>query len=346
MPSRAPIPTDLIQSMQQTGSRVIRVGLVGLGRHGTHHAERLNVRGDFEVTCTWDRHGRTFQHARGTGGTAANWSDLVQSPDVDLVLVADFSSERSRIAGAALSAGKPVALADFLADEEEAARRLIALSGETGSPLFVLQPGRWDPAFLTARAALDSGEIGAVDAVRFINWSPPLGASGTRGRPAYPSHDEPPAAARLIDQALQLIPGRPVSVCCRWLTGRPSGSAVEASDRLQDFSILVEFEGGATACVEQFRSSSVPYQTGWLISGSTGGYRDGRLYRRVADGEVYDVPWPEVRAAESALYDELASLVNRHSAERTLAEHEVHLAMLLDAIRRVGESGEPCRLSD
>lgn len=91
---------------------------------------------------------------------------LIRDPGVDAVYVATPPSTHARYAIAAMRAGKPAYVEKPMALDGGECDAMLAVSRETGMPLFVAYYRRALPRFLKVRELLQAGAIGAPRQVR------------------------------------------------------------------------------------------------------------------------------------------------------------------------------------
>ncbi|HEX8667435.1 MAG TPA: Gfo/Idh/MocA family oxidoreductase [Allosphingosinicella sp.] len=126
----------------------IRTALIGRGMAGTvFHAPLLRALPDFDLAAI-----------AGSADAAA----AIAHPSTDLIVIATPNTSHAPLARAALEAGKHVVVDKPFALSSAEADALIALARERGRLLTVFHNRRWDGDFLTARALLGSGRLGAV----------------------------------------------------------------------------------------------------------------------------------------------------------------------------------------
>ena len=151
----------------------MRLGLIGLGRIGAFHARTL---ADLDVVdslvVTDALPAVTKEVAERVGAEPADSVAELLAAGVDGVLVAAATDTHPELVLAAVDAGLPVfcekPLARAVTDAVAVARRV----QESGVPVQVGYPRRFDPAFLAARAAVRSGELGALHTVRSTTLDP------------------------------------------------------------------------------------------------------------------------------------------------------------------------------
>lgn len=132
--------------MTEASGRTIRVGVIGVGALGQHHARVYAALGDVLLAGVYDvdparagevasRHGsRAFAHLR----------ELL--PEVDAVSVAVPTVDHLRVARAALEAGKDVLVEKPMATTLAEADEMIALAEARGAVLQVGHIERFNPA--------------------------------------------------------------------------------------------------------------------------------------------------------------------------------------------------------
>jgi len=194
--------------------RTIRAGLVGFGHGGTiFHAPFLHAIDGLELAVILQRHGDTAAQAYPGVAITRSMPELLDLPDLDLIVISTPPSTHFELARQALEAGKHVVLdKPFVATSDEA-RQLIELARARKRILSVYQNCRWDGDFKTLQQVLASGELGRLVTVesRYDRYRP-----GPRTKPwqekTLPGngvlHD---LAAHLVDQALVLF-GTPEAI--------------------------------------------------------------------------------------------------------------------------------------
>jgi predicted dehydrogenase len=185
------------------------VALVGCGRIGQQRARALT--GCRLVACADLIEGRARALASGFPGVvpSGDWREVVERPDVDLVLACTTHDALPAVALAAARAGKHVLL------EKPGARRAAELgpvgeaAEQTGALVRVGFNHRYHPALRKAREIVDRGEVGELLYVR--------GRYGHGGRPGYEREWRADPAlsggGELIDQGVHLID------LARWFLG-------------------------------------------------------------------------------------------------------------------------------
>jgi len=200
---------------------VIRAALVGFGPAGAGlHAPVIARTPGMEVAAvvTSDPRrreavARDHPDAEVLDGADAIWTDPER---FDLVVVAAPNRAHAELAERSLRAGLPVVVDKPLAVGEADADRLVAVAGETGTPLAVFHNRRWDGDFQAVRELLPSIAPVARLEARWERWRPDV--QGERWRESDDHADGGgllwDLGSHLIDQALVLF-GPPASVYAR-----------------------------------------------------------------------------------------------------------------------------------
>lgn len=193
--------------------RPIRTGIIGFGLSGrVFHAPFVAALPEYSldilVTSSPERieqAGRLYPDARVVP-TAGDL--LAAADDLDLVVIGSPSGTHVQLAHAALDAGLAVVVDKPLSVTADEGRDLVDKAERLGLALTVFQNRRWDGDFLTLKALLERGALGAVRRFesRFEWWKPEVAASWkTQATTAEGGGILYDLGAHLIDQALVLF---------------------------------------------------------------------------------------------------------------------------------------------
>lgn len=182
-------------------NNTLRVGIVGCGLIG--HKRAKNLTGATLVACadlSLDK-AKALANAHSSCEAMASWQDLVQHPNVDIVIIAVTHADLAEISTAAVKAGKHVLV------EKPAARRaaeLIELKELAEKNKCCVRVGfnhRYHRAFRQAMALVKEGAIGELMFIR--------ARYGHGGRIGYDKEwravPELSGGGELIDQGVHLI---------------------------------------------------------------------------------------------------------------------------------------------
>ncbi|MGL4461882.1 MAG: Gfo/Idh/MocA family protein [Planctomycetia bacterium] len=145
-----------------------RVGVVGVGHIGRHHARILAGLPDVELVGVVDHDPAAAQRVADAVGTTAHASIDDFFGKVDAVTVAVPTSSHCRVAAEFLKRGVATLVEKPLAFNLDEAREMIRLSRKHGAVLQVGHSERYNPAWLAAAADPLKGQF--VEARRFSKY--------------------------------------------------------------------------------------------------------------------------------------------------------------------------------
>lgn len=187
--------------------RIVRVGMIGFGQAGgLLHAPLIAVVPRLRVTRVVTRrvgqvHGR-FPDA----AVSSVVEEVLDDPDIDLVVVTTPNATHASFARRALEAGKHVVLdKPFVLDPDEGAA-LIRLARERNRMLSVFHNRRWDGDALTVEDLVRGGRLGRLRLVE-LRWDRfrPAIKQGWREAATDGGGVLADLGPHLIDQALRLF---------------------------------------------------------------------------------------------------------------------------------------------
>jgi myo-inositol 2-dehydrogenase/D-chiro-inositol 1-dehydrogenase len=151
----------------------MRLGLIGLGRIGAFHAETLTALPAVDSLVVTDAVADTTAAvAARLGAEAADSPAKLLASGIDGVVIAAATDAHPELLVAAAEAGLPVfcekPVARTITEGLAIARRV----AETGVPVQIGYPRRFDAGFAAARAAVASGELGWLHTVRSTTLDP------------------------------------------------------------------------------------------------------------------------------------------------------------------------------
>ncbi len=208
----------------------IGVGIVGYGLAGRiFHKMLIEATPGLTITAIAARSPETLQRAQAENPDAAilpRFEDLVDHPNVDLVVLATPHHVHCEQAVAVLDAGKPVVVDKIMCRSVAEADAMISAADRAGKLLSVFHNRRWDSDFLTVRAALEHGLLGEIYSVDIavtrpsMPLPPPTGPLRWRATKAAFGGQLVDWGAHLMDQAVLLGGPLPDRVFCdlqyRW----------------------------------------------------------------------------------------------------------------------------------
>ena len=148
----------------------VRVGLIGAGRIGRGHARALAGQvPDARLVVVADVVGAAAESVAAEVG-APRWSAdpamVTADPEVDAVVICASTNSHAGLIAAAAAAGKAVFCEKPIALDLESTDAAIAAVERAGVPFQIGFQRRFDPAYVKAKALIDSGALGRIEHVR------------------------------------------------------------------------------------------------------------------------------------------------------------------------------------
>lgn len=149
----------------QMKRKKLRFGIVGCGAIGPTHAGALAQIEGAELVAVADlipQRASELAAKHGVTEIYSNGDDLIASDNVDVVSLCTPSGMHADAAIKALRAGKHVVVEKPMAISLADCDRMIAAERETGKKLTVISQHRFDPASITVKRLIDSGQLGKI----------------------------------------------------------------------------------------------------------------------------------------------------------------------------------------
>lgn len=294
------------QDHSPTLTTPIRSGVLGLGREGVFHLESLSLHREFEVVAAA---GHESKDVDGIAGCRHVSRESLLDEILDLAVIATAVDERVSAAREFLSRGTSVLIeAGLEAGSQGELEDCLNLAREQSLFCAIWQPSLGEPDFLTAKSAVDTGNLGAVRSARFLQHC--LTPDFSLSHANYPGalHE----ARRRLAQLLELIPSAVTAIQKTVRTEETPGELATA------VTLQIEFDSGASALIDIDLAAAATLSTGWHLQTAGGGFARGEQFQWESDGEVYSVPVEATAETGAPLqYSRLAELV-RSSNEKQL----------------------------
>jgi predicted dehydrogenase len=295
----------------------VGVGLIGYGAIARAHAESISVTPGLSLVGVCDVSDERRQTAARDWSvrTHAHAEQMLDDPDIGLVVVGTPPSVHADSVMAALRAGKHVVCEKPFALRVEEVDRMIDAATTRDLVLTVFQSRRWDPDYLALRDVVRSGNIGeAFYMESFI---------GGHDHPCDFWHSHEPISGGTIydwgshyfDWILQLLPGSVRAISAN--AHKRVWHDVTNSDQVR---VDLTFSNGAQASFLQ-SDIAAARKPKWYVLGTRG----------AVVGEWQQEPVPAdfparvkvFRAADGGSHEELLALAPRddHGFYRNLADH-------------------------
>ncbi|GAA2030888.1 Gfo/Idh/MocA family oxidoreductase [Terrabacter terrae] len=305
----------------------MRLGLIGLGRIGSFHAatlSRLPAVDSLVVTDVVPAATRAV--AERVGAEQADSPESLLGSGIEALVIAAATNAHTQLIRAGVDAGLPVFCEKPLSADLAEAAAIAQYVTDSGVPVQVGYPRRFDPAFSAARAAVESGELGWVHTVRSTTLDP------------APAPREYIAASGGIFRDCSVHDFDTV----RWVTGREVVEVyATGSARGEDFfaelgdvttaATVLTFDDGATAVVSNSRYNPRGYDVRLELHGTgdsvAAGWSDTTPIRNLEPGSA----WPSGPPATFFM-------------DRLGAAFEAELQAFTDVV--AGRRESPCDVDD
>jgi myo-inositol 2-dehydrogenase / D-chiro-inositol 1-dehydrogenase len=293
-------------------SEIVRVGVIGTGAMGAAHVDNLArwVPGA-SVTQVFDVDRARAESIAGAVGASAALSAeaLIESGEVDAVLIAAPDPLHEPLTLACIELGKPTLLEKPIASSLEGGRRVVDAEAAAGRRLVQLGFMRhFDPAYVALREAVAGGSIGRVRAAHCIH----------RNAQSHPSHTDESVLFGSMIHEFDSVP---------WLLGDSLAAVTVFSSRvpegeLQDLQVAVlETASGVVVTVEVYINARYGYDIHTEVTGTEG---------TVSLTPPYGV---SVRHSTSATTGVDGRVVTKDGTQRYLDAYRIEVAAFIDGIR-------------
>jgi len=317
---------------------MIKVGIVGFGSMGQHHADNFFQGSDkFKLVAVCDptEGRRKLAEQKYSVVSYENYAHFLKDDNLELVLVATPSNSHCEMAVEAMQAGKHCIVEKPMCLNASEAEKMMAVSRETGKMLSVFQNRRWDSDTRTVRQVVQSGVLGKIYQLKFASWgySNLMQTYGVKEfRPQWRSEKKYGGGAlydfgaHYIDELLTFLESPAVAVfgdlkALRW-----------TKDTDDFFCIIVYFANGVTAHLEYSQSSLATYGTGWLINGEKGGYKNGAIITG-EPGKLKEKKVKELPSDWGIYYENIYEVLTKGADLLVKPEQVRRVMLIMDAAR-------------
>ena len=149
--------------------RTVRVGLIGSQFISSIHAESLRRCAGvelFAVASPTGGHAEAFAARWGIGHHRRDFRDLLEMPEIDLIVIGAPNDLHCEMTVAAFDAGKHVVVEKPLALSLAEADRMIAAGRRAGRHLMYAEELCFAPKYVRLKALLDSGALGTPTLIK------------------------------------------------------------------------------------------------------------------------------------------------------------------------------------
>lgn len=310
------------------------VGVIGLGKHGKVHAERLWKEPEFRVTHVFQRSRREPLLKGVTYSNSVEELCLA----VDVVVIATPPHTHFELTTTALASDKHVIVEKPTATSLEETERLLSMAEKKSLAMLTFFSRRWDPDFLIVKKTLSAGFLGEVHTVESRVSDSYDGSGSYPGRSAWKK--QPPSggilwdwSAHLLDHLFELFPEEtPEKIFCH--TSRPIGATEPGID--EQFIATFKY-ASRTAVVGATWNATLPLPR-WHVSGKAGSLRiefetqsKGRL-RYSEGGQMIDRT-VDAESSASNFVSYASKLLEDRSAREKEAKRMLQVSRAMDLCR-------------
>jgi myo-inositol 2-dehydrogenase/D-chiro-inositol 1-dehydrogenase len=154
----------------------LNIGLIGAGRIGRVHAENISLRipaADLRVVA--DVYGDAARQCAAQFGipqSAVDYHDLLESREVEAIVICSSTDTHARIIEEAAAAGKHIFCEKPIAHDLAAIDQALAAVARAGVKLQIGFNRRFDASYMRVRQAISNGEIGQLQLLHLISRDP------------------------------------------------------------------------------------------------------------------------------------------------------------------------------
>lgn len=243
--------------------KIYQVAYIGFGGMASHHfkqsheLERIHVKGVFDLNP------ERMEYAKSVGlYPYSSRQEILDDPEIDLVLIAVPNDLHKDFAIEALRAGKNVLCEKPVTITSDELAEIMQVAEETGKVFAIDQNRRVNKDFVLMKRSIESGVLGDVYVIESR-------VEGSRGVPAGWRTTKAQGGGmmldwgvHLIDQLMYLYDAKVTSVYCKMY----SINYPEVDD---NFRLTMQFDNGVTAHVEVSTNNFITHPR-WYVLGKNG----------------------------------------------------------------------------
>ena len=247
---------------------IINIGIIGMGRIGKIHLENLvtkisGIKVLAEVNPS--EKGQEFAKKFGVPITSGDVSVIFENPEIDAVLICSPSNTHADYAMRAAESGKAIFCEKPIDMSLDRAIQVTAKVKEYNVPMMVAFNRRFDPDFSKIRELVSKGKIGNVQSLHIISRDP--------GPPPIDYIKQ--SGGLFKDMTIHDFDMARYIMGCEVTEVFATGSCMvdiaigEAGD-IDTAMLILRFENGATAVIENSRKAVYGYDQRLEVFGSKG----------------------------------------------------------------------------
>lgn len=246
----------------------MNVGIIGMGRIGKIHLS--NCIGHFrEISVAAVMNpslgGQEFARNMGVTRVTSDAGEVLENPDIQAVLICSATDSHSEYVEAAARTGKAIFCEKPMDLSLESVRKTLEIVKECQVPLMLAFNQRFDPSFADVQQRIRSGLVGDLRSLHIISRDP--------GPP--PISYIKNSGGMLMDMTIHDFDMARFQMGCEVTQVFAQGSSVvspaiaKAGD-IDFATVMLTFENGATALIENCREAAYGYDQRLEVFGSKG----------------------------------------------------------------------------
>ncbi|GAB3879619.1 Gfo/Idh/MocA family protein [Terrabacter terrigena] len=270
----------------------MRLGLIGLGRIGAFHATTLTALPDVDSLVVYDPFSPAVQQAvERLGVEAVGSPEELLRAGLDGVVIAAATDVHPELILASVGAGLPTFCEKPVAADPREATEILTRTEQTGTPVQIGYPRRFDAAFIAARQSVVNGELGTLHTVRSTTLDPAPPPDEYVRRSGGIFRD---CSVHDFD-AVRFVTGQDVEEV--YATGSNSFAPVFAeNDDVDTAATILTLSSGALAVVSNSRYNARGYDVRLELHGSkdsvAAGLEDSWPMRSTEPGTIFPAGTP------------------------------------------------------
>lgn len=252
-------------------NKPIITGILSYGMSGrVFHAPFIHANAGFELRAVTERSTKAIHERYADVISYDSVDELLQDPEIELVIVNTPNNTHYEYAKKALLAGKHILVEKPFAATSAEAQELFQLGKERSLKVLVYQNRRWDSDFLSVRSALNSGKLGDPIEVhfRFDRYRNEISKKAFKELPLPASGLTYDLGPHLLDQVISIW-GKPVSFV-------KTTGMFRSESKVDDYMhVHLRYESGLNVFVTASLLTASPLPS-FVVHGTRGSYIKSR----------------------------------------------------------------------
>lgn len=247
---------------------MIHIGIIGIGRIGKIHLTNcLSHFRNITVAAVMNPSigGQEYAKDMGVPVVTADAGEIFENPEIDAVLICSATDSHAEYVEAAARAGKAIFCEKPMDLSLDRVRQTLGIVKKSQVPLMLAFNQCFDPSFADVRQRVKSGQIGDIRSLHIISRDP--------GPP--PISYIKKSGGMLMDMTIHDFDMARFQMGCEVTQVYAKGAnvvspAIAKAGDIDFATIVLTFENGATALIENCREAAYGYDQRLEVFGSKG----------------------------------------------------------------------------